>query len=109
VTADYVRVTEPADLFAKARELSVRTMILDVVIASRPFTAAPAVVTNAAKSSGTSSTHEWATSRMISNASKQEASISGRVDAPWMRAWMDGAGCSGCGMTGQPDVFRDLA
>ena len=30
MTADYVRVTEPADLFAKARELSVRTMILDV-------------------------------------------------------------------------------
>src|SRR5579872_426583 len=30
VTADYVRVTGPADLFAKARELSVRTMILDV-------------------------------------------------------------------------------
>jgi hypothetical protein len=30
VTADYVRVTGPADLFTKARELSVRTMILDV-------------------------------------------------------------------------------
>ena len=30
MTADYVRVTGPADLFAKARELSVRTMILDV-------------------------------------------------------------------------------
>jgi hypothetical protein len=30
VTADYVRVTRPADLFTKARELSVRTMILDV-------------------------------------------------------------------------------
>ena len=27
--ADYIRVTEPADLFAKARELSVRTMIFD--------------------------------------------------------------------------------
>ena len=30
MTADYIRVTGPADLFAKARELSVRTMILDV-------------------------------------------------------------------------------
>jgi hypothetical protein len=30
VTADYVRVTGPADLFTKDRELSVRTMILDV-------------------------------------------------------------------------------
>jgi predicted HAD superfamily phosphohydrolase YqeG len=30
VTADYIRVAGPADLFAKARELSVRTMILDV-------------------------------------------------------------------------------
>jgi len=29
VTADYVRVTGPADLFTKARELSVGTMILD--------------------------------------------------------------------------------
>ena len=28
--ADYIRVTGPADLFAKARELLVRTMILDV-------------------------------------------------------------------------------
>ena len=30
MTADYIRVTGPADLFAKARELLVRTMILDV-------------------------------------------------------------------------------
>lgn len=30
MTADYIRVTGLADLFAKARDLSVRTMILDV-------------------------------------------------------------------------------
>jgi predicted HAD superfamily phosphohydrolase YqeG len=30
VTGNYVRVTGPADLFAEARELSVRTMIFDV-------------------------------------------------------------------------------
>jgi hypothetical protein len=30
VTGDYLRVTGPADLFARARELSVRTLILDV-------------------------------------------------------------------------------
>ncbi len=64
---------------------------------------------NAAKSSGTSFTHALAASLMISNASKHAASVSGRVDARWIRAWMDGAGCSGCGMTGQPDGLRDLA
>jgi hypothetical protein len=30
VTSDYVRVTELADLFAEARELSVETIIFDV-------------------------------------------------------------------------------
>jgi len=30
VTSGYVRVTQPADLFAEARRLSVRTMVIDV-------------------------------------------------------------------------------
>jgi hypothetical protein len=50
------------------------------VMASRPSTAAPAVVMNAANNSGTQSTQLRAASLMASNASKLTASVSARPD-----------------------------
>ena len=85
---------------------------------------------NAANSPGTLSTHPRAASLMTSKASKPAASVCGRVDASRRRVSMESAccvsspssgvaglpgqclpleGCSGGGMAGQPNGFRDLA